>query len=67
MSWRVASEQRNPEFYFVGDDLENDCLAPVAHGWRGIWLDRSQAIPANAGKVNRVESLVEFADLVLES
>ena len=54
-SAEVGFRKPDPEFYrsvgesipddneviMIGDDLENDCRAPVLFGWQGIYLDRN--------------------------
>ena len=49
-------------FYMVGDDLENDCLAPARHGWSGFWLNRDQAQSNSVAP--EVFTLKEFAEQI---
>lgn len=47
---------------YVGDRLETDALAATAAGWRGIWLNRDVAKPADP-RVPTIRSLAEVAGL----
>ena len=53
----------------VGDDFENDCVAPRLAGWSAIWLNRNRCgrvKPVWQSK-NEVVSLDEFTDWALAS
>ena len=57
--YRVVAEQipDNHEVIMIGDDLENDCVAPRLFGWRGIHLNRSPN-PSQQNTATSVGSLV---------
>ncbi len=61
---------QQPVILMVGDDFENDCVAPRLAGWNAVWLNR--AMPAGSeqyfGAIQKreVTSLYEFTHWVLK-
>lgn len=55
----------------VGDDFENDFVAPRLAGWNSVWLNRERPIGSEssfgARQKREVTSLFEFTQWVLES
>lgn len=53
----------------VGDDRENDCVAPNLAGWKSVWLNRSPsnqpAVDAGSCKIDQVNSVAQFAELAI--
>ncbi|MFK7767616.1 MAG: HAD family hydrolase [Mariniblastus sp.] len=56
----------------VGDDLENDCVAPAFAGWQSVWLNR-KSNPSSVeesseldSSVHQVATATEFADWAIK-
>jgi len=49
----------NHTVIMVGDDLQNDCLAPERLAWQGIWLDRD-GTDQNLDSAQRLTSLSQI-------
>lgn len=66
-----SSDEEPLEIIMVGDDLENDCIAPRLAGWQSFWLNRRDLEPgleAEFGTPDKQEisSLYEFTHWLLE-
>lgn len=57
--------------FMVGDDFENDCVAPRLAGWNSVWLNRGMSIGSErnfgAKQKREVTSLYEFTQWVLKT
>lgn len=72
---RSAIECINPQskeelsIFMVGDDFQNDCVAPRLAGWEAVWLNRRMPIGTEtnfgATKKREVTSLYEFTQWAL--
>lgn len=55
--------------FMVGDDFENDCVAPKLAGWNAVWLNRGRPTGSEqnfgAKQKREVTSLYEFTHWVL--
>jgi putative hydrolase of the HAD superfamily len=65
----VSTEERagGQKIVMVGDDFENDCVAPRLAGWSAVWLNRNrhERTEPVSSSANEVVSLAEFTDWVL--
>ena len=67
-----SSDAKEPvEIIMVGDDYENDCIAPRLAGWKSFWLNRRDLEPGlesefGAADKQEISSLYEFTHWLLE-
>ena len=65
----TANSDEEPNILMVGDDFENDCVAPRLAGWNSVWLNRSRSIGSEqhfgTRKKCEITSLYEFTQWVL--
>ncbi len=65
-----SQEESELEIVMVGDDLQNDCIAPQLAGWKSFWLNRKDLEPGSESEFGapdkqEISSLYEFTHWLL--
>lgn len=67
---QCATGNSDTDIVMVGDDFENDCVAPRLAGWKALWLNRQDLTPGSehsfgSPEKREVSSLYEFSHWLL--